>query len=129
MESCGKVNRIKTRNKFAQFYRRWFEIRRVMPILWSGTIEFCRRMSECLPLSAATERSVCYVCSIYPIKHVNMFYRSIVSFNQWHRCRNKSHQSTQAEQSDALKTVSTQDLQLSPWQTLFAWVDVAEAKQ
>ena len=37
--------------------------------------------------------------------------------------------STQAEQSDALKTVSTQDLQLSPWQTLFAWVDVAEAKQ
>ena len=37
-------------------------------------------------------------------------------------------QSIQAEQ-DVLKTIPTQDLQLSPWQTLFAWVDVTKAKQ
>ena len=116
-------------NSLLNFYRRWFEIRRVMPILWSGTIEFLPPDERVFTFirSDGTQRLLCvFNLSDQACQYVLPQHCVIQSMAQ---VPQQVTPSTQAEQSDALKTVSTQDLQLSPWQTLFAWVDVAEAKQ
>ena len=114
----------KDSDSLLNFYRRWLEMRREMPILWSGAIEFLSPDAQVFAFirTNAQQRLLCvFNMSDQACSYLLPENCAVLSVAQ-------VPQSTVAKQIDALKNTSTLTLQLSPWQTLFAWVDAFKAK-
>lgn len=107
------------------FYRRWLAIRRDMAILWSGAMDFLPQSGDVFAfIRRDAEQGLLCVFNMSDETSTYVLPENCVVLSMA-----QVPQSTSTEQIDGLKTATGSTLQLSPWQTLFAWVDVAKAKQ
>ena len=95
-----------------------------MPILWSGAIEFLSPDAQTFAFIRTNDqqRLLCVFNMSDQASAYTLPENCVVLSPA------KVPQSSSAEQIEAMKNTSTPTLQLSPWQTLFAWVDTAKAK-
>lgn len=95
------------------YYRHWFKARRAIPALWLGEIEFLAQDEQVLAyLRHYEQKSLLCVFNLS---------EQAASYQLPERCSPKSL--AQLPQSENAQLIGQTLLTLTPWQTLFAWVE------